>query len=177
MNVKGSKRMKVMRICCCVCVAMCWGCSQEPASNELQCFPADSLDGLLTSTGVEFDPEISADQKGSLRIEVTERTTVPLYETGDLDVEDMRLVYQAKLRSRDLEGKVYLEMVCHFPGKGDYFSRALDSPLSGTTGWTSQETPFSLKAGENPDNIKLNVVVDGAGVVWIDDLHLHKDSR
>jgi hypothetical protein len=160
-----------------MCILTLWGCVKEPASNELKCFPIDSVDGLLTSTGVEFDPEITADQNGSLRLEVNKRTTVPLYETGDLDVEDMRLVYQAKLRSRDLEGKAYLEIVCHFPDKGDYFSRALDAALSGTTGWTSQETPFELKPGENPDNIKLNVVIDGSGVVWIDDLRLLKDSR
>ena len=54
----------------------------------------------------------------------------------------------------------YLEMVCHFPGKGDFFSRALDAALSGTTGWTAQETAFVLKPGENPDNIKLNVVIE-----------------
>jgi hypothetical protein len=169
--------MRVIPVACCVCMAVLLGCAKDPASNELKCFPVDSVEGLLARTGVEFDPEITADQNGSLRIEVTERTTVPLYETGDLDVEDMQLVYQAKLRSRDLEGKAYLELVCHFPGKGDYFSRALDVALSGTTGWTAQETPFSLKSGENPDNIKLNVVIDGSGVVWIDDLRLLKDSR
>jgi len=166
-----------MRVCCCVCVAMCWGCAKEPASSELMCFPMDGVAGLLTRTGVAFDKEVTTDQNGSLRIEATQRTTVPLYETGDLDVEDARLVYQAKLRSRDLEGKVYLEMVCHFPGKEDYFSRAHDLALSGTTGWTSQETFFSLKQGENPDNIKLNVVIDGSGVAWIDDLRLLKESR
>lgn len=176
-KTKGGKKMRAMRVCCCVCVSMCWGCAKEPASNELQSFPIDSMDGLLTSTGVVFDPEITADQNGSLRIETPQRITVALYETGDLDVEDALLVYRGKLRSRNLEGKAYLEMVCHFAGKGDFFSRALDRAMSGDTGWTAQETPFSLKPGENPDNIKLNVVIDGSGVVWIDDLHLFKEPR
>jgi len=65
-------------------------------------------------------------------------------------------------------------MWCHFPGKGEFFSRALQSPLSGSNEWTSQETPFFLKKGENPDNIKINVVVNGKGTVWIDDIHLVK---
>jgi hypothetical protein len=33
-------------------------------------------------------------------------------------------------------------------------------------------TPFFLKKGENPENVKLNLVVDGVGTVWIDDIQL-----
>lgn len=166
-----------MRLLCCVCMALCWGCAKEPASSELAHFPMDGVAGVLTREGVEFDKDVSTDQHGSLRISASERRTIPLYETGDLHVEDARLVYQAKLRSRDVEGKAYLEMVCHFPNKGDYFSRALNVALSGTTGWTAQATPFSLKPGENPDNIKLNLVIEGPGVVWIDDMRLIKEPR
>jgi len=158
-------------------MALLLGCAKEPASSELMRFPMDGVAGLLTRTGVAFDKDVSTDQNGSLRINAAERTTVHLYETGDLGVEDARLVYRAKLRSKDVAGKVYLEMMCHFPGKGDYFSRALDTALSGTTGWTAQETPFALKPGEKPDSIKLNVVVEGPGVVWIDDLRLIKEPR
>jgi hypothetical protein len=99
---------------------------------------------------------------------------VRLYETGDIDIENARLIYRAKLRTEGVEGQVYIEMWCHFPGKGEFFSRALQSPLSGSNEWTSQETPFYLKKGENPDNIKINVVVNGKGTVWIDDIHLVK---
>ncbi len=61
-------------------------------------------------------------------------------------------------------------MWCHFPGRGEYFSRALNVPLSGAVEWTHQETPFFLRKGENPDNIKLNLMV--TGTVWIDDIKL-----
>jgi hypothetical protein len=36
------------------------------------------------------------------------------------------------------------------------------------------ETPFFLKRGEKPDNVKLNVVINGTGTVWIDDVKLLK---
>ena len=62
----------------------------------------------------------------------------------------------------------------HFGDKGEFFSRGLQSPLSGTTDWSTGETPFFLKKGENPDNVKLNLVIDGKGTVWIDDIHLFK---
>jgi len=169
--------MRMMRVSSCLCVVLLLGCAKEPvAPTELKHFPLDSLDGLITQSGVQIDKEVTADQNGSLRISVTEQTTVRLFETGDLEIENARLIYQAKLRSKDVNGKAYLEMLCHFPGKGDFFSKALDSALSGTTEWTSQETPFFLKKGENPDNVKLNVVIEGSGVVWIDDIRLLKAS-
>ena len=151
------------------------GCSVEPVQmTELKHYPVDTLEGLITRSGVDIDPAISRDGNGSLRITASQPTTVLLYETGDLDVEDARLIYQAKLRTENLNGQAYLEMWCGFPGKGEYFSRALQSPLSGSQEWTSQETPFFLKSGENPDNVKLNLVVNGAGRVWIDDIRLVK---
>jgi len=33
-------------------------------------------------------------------------------------------------------------------------------------------TPFFLEAGQKPDLIRLNLVVQGGGRVWIDDVHL-----
>jgi len=48
--------------------------------------------------------------------------------------------------------------------------------VSGTTDWTTEETPFFLQKGENPDNIKLNLVMNGTGTAWIDDIRLLKGA-
>lgn len=139
-------------------------CSQGPVQTiEVKHYPIDSLEGIISKSGIEIDKKITSDGNGSLRITTSKPTTVNLYETGDLDIENSRLFYQAKLRTEDVEGQVYIEMWCHFPGEGDFFSRALHSPLSGSNDWTSQETPFFLKKGENPDNVKLNLVINGKG--------------
>ncbi len=150
-----------------------WACS-EPRTEvvELRHYPVSDLTGVLTRAGVEFDTDVSSDGNGALRIRAEAPTTVRLYETGDLDVENSRLTFQARLRTEDLEGKAYLEMWAAFEGKGEFFSRALDQPLSGTVEWSTQETPFFLKKGENPSNVKLNLVIDGTGTAWIDDIHL-----
>ncbi len=142
--------------------------------TELRRFALDNTEGLITQSGVTIDKQISCDGNGSLRIEATEPTTIRLFETGDIDIENTRLIYQAKVRPENVEGQVYLEMWCHFPGKGEYFSKGLMYPLIGTNDWTTAETPFLLKKGENPDNIKLNLVIDGKGTVWIDDIRLLK---
>ena len=152
------------------------GCSDKHSeTTELKHYPLNSLEGLITQSGrTVLDTTKSADGNVSLRINATEPTTVRLFETGDLDVENTLLIYSAKIRTEDVQGKVYLEMWCDFPGKGEFFSRAIQSALSGTNDWTSQQTPFVLKKGQNPENIKMNLVIDGEGTVWIDDVRLTK---
>lgn len=162
----------------CLGITLCFSlaaCSKKPAQvTDLKMYPVDSLEAIITQSGVQFDKDISSDRKGSLRITATEPTIVRLFEVGDIDVENARLIYQAKVRTENVEGKVYLEMWCHFPGKGEFFSRGLQTPLTGTTEWTTEETPFFLQKGENPDNVKLNLVIDGKGTAWIDDIRLLK---
>jgi hypothetical protein len=168
-----SARVKVI-LCMIVLAALFLGGCKRGSSDavELVAYPVDSTEGVLTRSGVESDTEISADGNGSLRLTAAGPTTFRLFDTGDIDIEDARLVYRAKLRTDDVDGRVYLEMWCRFPGRGEFFSRALHAPLSGSVDWTEQETPFFLKKGENPDNVTLNLVIDGTGTAWIDDIRL-----
>lgn len=155
-------------------LTLSWDTPVTIEATELRSFPLDSTEGVLTQSGVTIDRQISSDGNGSLRIETIETTTVRLFETGDIDIEDARLIYQARVRTENVEGQVYLEMWCHIAGVGDAFSRGLATPLTGTTEWTTEEIPFFLKKGENPDNVKLNLVINGKGTVWIDDIRLLK---
>jgi hypothetical protein len=151
------------------------GCSKASKQVvELKRFPIDSLEGIITQSGVQIDKEISSDGNGSLQITAVEPVVVRLFEVGDIDIENARLIYQARVRTEDVEGQLYLEMWCHFPGIGEFFSRGLQTPLTGTTDWITEETLFFLKEGENPDNVKLNLVINGKGIAWIDDIRLLK---
>ena len=152
-------------------------CSRTPKQAvELRYFPIDNMAGVITRSNVEVDTAISSDGKGSLRITAPESTVVRLFETGDVDIENATLVYQAKVRTEGEEGNVYLEMWCSFLGRGEYFSRGLATPITGTTDWTTLETPFFLKRDQNPNNVKLNLVITGKGIVWIDDVRLIRGS-
>jgi hypothetical protein len=139
---------------------------------ELEVFPMDNLNGLITLSGVEIDKAISSDGNGSLKITAPDSTVVRLYEVRDIDIENARLIYQARVRCENLDGAAFLEMWCHFPGTGEFFSRGLQTPITGTTDWTMAETPFFLKKGQKPDFIRLNFVVAGKGNAWIDDIKL-----
>ena len=159
------------------------GCTQDASEKKekpvdaaiLKLYPLDSMQGVLQRDAVKLDTYVSSDGKGSLRITATEPVRIRLFEVGDLELSDTALVYSAKVHSENLEGKAFLEMFCHFPGKGEYFSRSLNMAVSGSTGWVLQKAPFYLKKGEDPDKISLNIVIDGRGKVWIDDIRLVKE--
>lgn len=155
--------------------AACDYSGKNTSSDEdlvMQTFPADSIAGLVKDTQIFFDPEISSDGAGSLRIEALHAGSIPLYESGDIDIEQAQLIYRAKIRTKDVSGPVYLEMLAVFNQRGEFFSRALHAPVTGTTDWVEQETPFFLNADDNPDNIKMNIVINGTGTVWVDDIQL-----
>jgi hypothetical protein len=151
-------------------------CSPEKTESiqQLRYYPADNLNEVVNLSRVALDSIVYAEGSGSFKIEAKKSMVVKLYETGKLNIENCHIIYQAKLKTVGLQGAVYLEMWCHFPGKGDFFSRALQSKLTGDNDWSSHETSFMLQKGESPDNVKLNLAVNGTGTVWIDEIKLLK---
>ncbi len=144
------------------------------ATEVIKTFPMDNMDQIITKSNVTFDSGVSSDGKGSIRIDASEPVTIRLFEIKNINIDEARLIYRARLKSENVTGQAYLEMWCVFPGLGEYFSRALQSPLSGTVDWTTQETPFFLQKGQKPELVKLNVVINGQGTVWVDDVSLIK---
>jgi hypothetical protein len=96
----------------------------------------------------------------------------PLFETGPLGVAGDRLIYQARIKCMLSEGRAYLEMWCEVAGLGEFFSRQLEQPVSGSTDWVTMQTPFLFEPGQSPANVKLNLVIEGTGSVWIDDVQI-----
>ena len=164
---------------CLPLVALLAGACAQPASppQSLYSNGLDSLEQVIARSSVRVDTEAHVEGDASLRIDAQGPITVQLAEVPLDEVEQAVLQYGARLRSRDLEGQAYLEMWVRVPGKGEFFSRALQAPLRGTHEWTSQETPFFLEAGQRANLAKLNVVIDGRGTLWIDDLGLTVASR
>jgi hypothetical protein len=149
------------------------GCGHKTTQvAELASFPVDDLRGILTRSNVSLDSTHSYDGNGSVRFEADRPTVIRLFEIIDVNVENARLTYQAKVRTEAFQGEAYLEMWCAFDGRGEYFARDLETPLSGSTEWSTEETYFFLQRGENPDRVRLNLVVNGTGTVWVDDIRL-----
>jgi hypothetical protein len=116
--------------------------------------------------------ELTLTEDNAWAVSCTTTQTFRLFEVPDPGVEHCTVLYRAKLKSESLVGRAYLEMWCQVPGFGESFSRGLGNTISGSSDWATCQTPFFLKAGERPDLIRLNLVVEGRGKVFIKDVEL-----
>jgi len=98
--------------------------------------------------------------------------SVQLFDVEDPGCTRCLLVYRATMKTEALQGHAYLEMWCRMAGGGKFFSRGLTKQAEGTMDWVEYETPFFLREGDCPELVELNVVVEGAGKVWVRDVEL-----
>ena len=119
---------------------------------------------------IDIDTGEKVEGTGSVKVMSLWPTTVCLGEVAGLNIENTRLVYQAQVKS-DLDGQAYLEMWAHIDGQA-YFSRGLNATISGRSDWKQIQTPFMFQRGQRPEKITLNLVINGKGTVWIDDIRL-----
>jgi hypothetical protein len=143
------------------------GCSGSGPAGPVERIRAfASTDAPITTSQVT--PE-----DGGWRIARSAAGSVQLFEVPHSGLESAVLTYRARMRAKDVNGKAYLEMWVRVPGHGEFFSRGLAQPLSGTSGWASYEIPFFLnEKGVRADLVKLNVAFEGGGTVWVKDVEL-----
>ena len=104
--------------------------------------------------------------------EIEKTHTFRLFEFNDPKVENCLLTYRVDLKSEALSERAYLEMWCRLPGQGEFFSKGFQNALKGINDWSSCDVPFYLKQGQRPDQIKLNLTVEGKEKVWIKNIEV-----
>ena len=133
-----------------------------------------SADAVPAGADAVFDRGVSQDGGGSLRVVTGEEGgRLRLYRVDDLGPIEGSLLYTGFLRSEDLTGAAFFELWCH-PAEGNpSFVRGVARRVAGTSDWKPQELGFSHPdTCKKPASVELNVVIQGAGTVWIDDLRL-----
>jgi len=130
-------------------------------------------DASAIGTTIQTDTQVKAEGKGSIKITTLWATTLCLGEVTGLNVENAKLLYKAKVKS-DLDGSAFLEMWADVGG-AQYFSRGMNDTVTGKTDWKTIQTPFLFQKGQRPDKVTLNLVINGKGTVWIDDIVLSKE--
>ena len=151
--------------------------SLAQAETELA-FPVSSLEEIITKSGVEIDREITTDNNGSILINANNPITVELFEPNGKDFKNKRLTYKAQMRSENLiatdemRGISYIELIAQFPDGEELISRGPRVPISGTTDWRPAETVLYIDKGHTPETVKLNLIVEGKGKVWLDAVKL-----
>ena len=148
-------------------------CSGSKASPRvLYSNSLNSIDSILTKEGVSADPRTSSGPGGAVRIDARGSRTVRLAEVQPEGVEGAVLTFRGHLRTADLAGRAYLEMTCSVSGEEEIVSESLKPAPTGTTDWVTHETRLSLRPGQLANVVKLNVVIEGAGTVWVDNVIL-----
>jgi len=145
--------------------------SSLATADDLRRLPLD--DASTIGTTIQTDTKVKTEGKGSIKITTQWPTTICLGEVSDLGVENAKLVYRAKLRS-ELDGIAFLEMWAHVGG-GQYFSKGMNDPITDKSDWKSISVAFIFKKGQRPDKVTLNIVINGRGTVWVDEVVLSKE--
>jgi hypothetical protein len=122
---------------------------------------------------IQTDASVKTEGKASVKIMTAWPTIVCLGEVTGLAVEDAKLVFKAKVKTA-LEGDAFLEMWVQVGG-GQYFSKGMNDPAKGKSDWKTIQTPFMFQKGQKLDKITLNIVINGKGTVWVDDIELSKE--
>jgi tRNA A-37 threonylcarbamoyl transferase component Bud32 len=138
--------------------------------------PGPRLLKAFSPSDPTISKEVALEADKSWVVNSAQTQVVRLFDVPNPGVEDCVVIYRASLKTEGLKGRAYLEMLCRFPEFGEAFSRGLGNTVSGSNDWASYQTPFFLKKGEKPDLIKLNLVVEGVGRVWIKDVELSVGS-
>lgn len=143
-------------------------------ARELAWIPISSLEGVVTDPGrsIFLDETTTWDGNGALRLHAHGPSEVILYQVEGIDVDGAVLTYQARVRTRDAVGKVYLELVCAIADGPTVGADAAAEALTGTGEWALQRAHLRLDPGERPERVYLNVVVEGSGHVWVDDIRI-----
>jgi hypothetical protein len=150
---------------------MCSLIANPVMGEELKRISLDDTTGLGMT--IQSDPGVKTEGKGSIKITTLWPTVVCLGEVSAIDIENAKLVYSAKVKS-DLDGAAFLEMWVNVAG-GQYFSKGMNDMVSQKTDWKTIQTPFIFEKGQKPEKVTLNLVINGKGTVWVDDIVLSKE--
>ena len=150
------------------------GSAASLADNEIIEFPINSSQDIVSSGSVRIDPE----SENALLVNSDGKREIELFDIEGSGLGDKKLTYSAVMRTKDLtatddtSGIAYLELTVLFPDGEELVARGPRVPLSGTTKWRSAETALYVDKGGDPQNVSLDLIVDGAGKVWVQDVRL-----
>jgi hypothetical protein len=177
MILRGARNIAGVALFGTACLAAGCGRGESTGSQpvEFARFPLDAGD-VPAGRAATFDPEISSDGGGSLRVVVTDSTSggaLRLYELEHPDLPEGEVMLTGSLRSRGLQGQAILELRCQPMGENEAFVRGVRGLVSGDADWTPQQVRFDdPDLCREPESIRISLLMLGTGTVWVDDLRL-----
>lgn len=142
---------------------------------------AEDLKRLSLDDPSVASPKVMADTKekvegtSSLMITTQWPTTICLGEVTGPDIDNAKLIYSARVKTElKNKGTAFLELWAHVGG-GQFFSKGMTDAVSEKSDWKTIQTAFIFQKGQKPDKVTLNLVINGKGTVWIDDVVLSEE--
>ena len=173
-------RINILKIMPFILCAYIFSTVAAYSNDEIMEFPITGDQDIISSG----DAQIDSDNDNALLINANGKTEVELFNIAGSDLGDKKLTYSARMRTENLtatddtRGITYLQMNVLFPDGEELIARGPRVPLSGTTDWRSAETLLYVDKGVDPKRVKLELIVDGAGKVWVQDVKLrHRPLR
>lgn len=135
--------------------------------------PPQTIKRFTTADGTVSQDPLQIDGEG-WTAGLSAGQTIPLFEVVPPHLEQCLITWRLRMKSEALAERAYMELLCRFPGRGEFFSRGFDQAVKGSNDWASYEVSFRLEPGQSPDLLKLNLVAEGAGALWIKDVELER---
>src|SRR5262249_49290970 len=109
-------------------------------------------------------------EDGAWKIVAREKRLTPLFHIPTTDIKKGTLTFRAKMKSTNLPKNAYLRLDVHL-GKEEVV-RSDSKPISGVSDWAAFEWSCGMDENHSPEAVKLKVVFDSRGTVWIKDVEL-----
>lgn len=141
-----------------------------PAGAEnLAAFNCEKLTGI--SPVFTLDKEVKFQGENSICVKADSPCRVTVAEFDGIQKQNFTLHSSAMVKTDLAPGAFIFEIVVKFNG-GFYYSRALDQRIVGKKDWQKVSTDFFFKEGQSPEKVYVNLIIEGSGKVWIDDISL-----
>lgn len=90
-------------------------------------------------------------------------------------LEGRLIVLTARLKSVGMRGLAFPELWIHAAGRNEVQVRNPVAAVAKTKDWTPVRVEYRCERGERPDLLRVNLVLDGIGRAWIDDIRISSE--
>lgn len=143
------------------------------ATAEPVVLPCNDL--AQVKTRITKDEKTTQDGNGSIKVEAACNAVVTVVDNRNLSVTQGNTLWcTLRVKCAGVKQKAYLEMWCEVADGKRAFSKGLDQPLQGDTDWKEIRLPMLVNDDLTVKRALVNVVIEGAGTVWVDEVSISK---
>ncbi|MEZ0276387.1 MAG: serine/threonine-protein kinase, partial [Roseimicrobium sp.] len=129
-------------------------------------------------TKISTDSGITKDGHGSLKIEAPQGATLTIAEQDGLETPPGGTIWcRAHLRCEGISGRAFLMVHLETASGALLYSKGEPQSVSGTEDWREVLIPIRLDAQSSIKKVRVNLIVQGPGTVWVDDIQITHESK